>query len=95
MARTGCRRGRAAACFLVFEAELRVGACSLQKHARNRAYAWLLAALATACGLVLGIVPLTRQFGLPVEAALQWAGLLMIGSAALATLWLRRRMRFP
>ena len=73
----------------------RVGARSLQMHARNRAFAWLLAALAAACGLVLGIEPLTRQFGLPVEAALQWAGFVLICSAALAALWMRRTMRVP
>jgi P-type Ca2+ transporter type 2C len=73
----------------------RTGARSLRQHAGNRAFAWLLAALAAACGLVLGIEPLTRQFGLPVEAALRWAGLVLICSAGLAALWMRRRMRVP
>jgi magnesium-transporting ATPase (P-type) len=73
----------------------RVGTRSLRRHAGNRAFAWLLAALAVACGLVVSIAPLTRQFGLPVDVALQAAGLALIATACvsvLASLRARRRI---
>jgi P-type Ca2+ transporter type 2C len=70
----------------------RVGGRSLRPHAANRAFAWLLAALAVACGAVLSLAPLTRQFGLPVETALQSVGLALIGAAGFAALWMRRTM---
>jgi Ca2+-transporting ATPase len=71
----------------------RVGTRALRQHAGNRSFAWLLAALGVACGLVLAVTPLTRQFGLPVTLPLQWAGLASIGIGLAATLALRRQAR--
>jgi P-type Ca2+ transporter type 2C len=71
----------------------RVGTRSLRRHAPNLASAWLLAGLAAACGLVLGLTPLTRQFGLPVDAALQGIGLALMAGAAIAALGLQRARR--
>ncbi len=71
----------------------RVGARSLRHHAPNRAFAWLLAGLAAACGLVLGMTPLSRQFGLPVDATLQGAGLALLAVAGIAALALPRAGR--
>ena len=71
----------------------RTGRQSLRQHAGNRAFAWLLAGLAAACGVVLSVAPLTRTFGLPVEPAVQSAGWLLMATAALAVLglgWQRR-----
>ena len=73
----------------------RVGARSLRRHTGNRAFAWLLAALAAACGAVLAIEPLTRQFGLPVEPAVQTAGWLLMAAAAVAALGLARQRHRP
>lgn len=72
----------------------RTGAQTLRQHAGNRAFAWLLAGLAAACGVVLSLAPLTRPFGLPVEPAVQTAGWLLMAAAAVAALalgWRRRR----
>ncbi len=72
----------------------RTGTQALRRHAGNRAFAWLLAGLAAACGVVLSVAPLTRAFGLPVAPAVQAAGWLLMAAAALAALglgWQRRR----
>jgi len=71
----------------------RVGPRVLGTHAGNRAFAWLLAGLAVACGLVLAIAPLTRQFGLPVTQPLSWAGLATLGLGLVAAVVLRRQAR--
>jgi len=71
----------------------RVGTRLLGTHAGNRAFAWLLAGLAAACGLVLAIAPLTRQFGLPVTQPLSWAGLATLGLGLVAAVVLRRQAR--
>jgi Ca2+-transporting ATPase len=71
----------------------RVGTRSLRRHAPNRAFTWLLAGLAAACGLVLGIPPLTWQFGLPDEAILRGIGLALIAGAGIAALSLQRARR--
>ena len=71
----------------------RVGTRSLRRHAPNRAFTWLLAGLAAACGLVLGIPPLTWQFGLPDEAILRGLGLALIAGAGIAALGLQRARR--
>jgi P-type Ca2+ transporter type 2C len=62
---------------------------------RNPVFWWLLAALTVACGCVLGLTPLTRQFGLPVAPdvqALGWA-LMVVGLLGGWWAWRRRIVR--
>jgi P-type Ca2+ transporter type 2C len=73
----------------------RAGARALRARTQNRAFAWLLVALAAACGTVLGIEALTRAFGLPIDTALQGAGVALIAGAGAAALWLRRAISAP
>lgn len=68
----------------------RGGLRPLHSVERNASFAWLVAALTIACGVVLVYTPLSRQFGLPVDTRLQVAGwsllALGLGSAAWRTL---------
>ncbi len=59
---------------------------------RNPVFWALIAALALACGVVLGWSPLTRQFGLPVEPAVQTFGCVLMAGGLIGSLlvWWRR-----
>jgi P-type Ca2+ transporter type 2C len=60
----------------------------------NRVFVALLAALAVACGVVLGWQPLLRQFGLPIDPRLQTMGwwFVALGAAMAALAW-RKKIR--
>jgi P-type Ca2+ transporter type 2C len=65
----------------------RAAGAAPNEMASNRAFMWLLVALAAVYGAVLSLTPLARQFGLPVLAEVQASGLALMGAAALGLVW--------